>query len=493
MSGEIITDRTDTINLSLTKRVRSGLGWNASSTLIGQVIGFARSIAIARLLAPEDFGLFGMALTVLLGLNALTTLGLDQTIVARQFENDSELRQQSNTVWSAELVRSVLLSLLVLASAYPMAQFYNQPRLLNLIPVLAVAALIEGFKNIGLAILRKEISYARIFWYDLLVSIGTTVLTVAIAFVTRSVWALVFGLLISATLGTALSYLFHPFRPRFAFEKAAFQRALDFGRFAIVIAVSSYVTTMADNVAVGRLLGTGALGNYALAYSLASFPIGVMVYALGRVTLPAFAELAASTPGRLESAFTRVFTIGSLSLITTTVPLFLLADDIVQLLFGGKWIAAGPALRVLSLIIPLRGLVLIISSLLFGLNRPKPVATGKALEAVIFLVLVFPLTKTFGSTGAAWAGVITYAFALVNRLFVLRSIVPDLSTKLIRVSFSTLIAGIAGLLIAAFGLSFLTSPLPRMLLGGLLATTIPPALLLLIRADLRQWVSETIH
>lgn len=493
MAVEFITDPRDTINLSLTKRVRSGFGWNASSTLIGQVIGFARSIVIARLLAPEDFGLFGMALTVQLGLNALTRIGLDQTIIARRFDDDNELRVQLDTVWSAELVRSALLSLLVLASAYPMARFYHQPKLLNLILALSLATFIEGFQNIGLTILRRQLSFARIFWYDLLVNTGATVLGVVLAVVTQSVWALVFSQLFSAVLSTTLSYLFHPFRPRFAFEKIAFKRVLDFGRFAVVIAIASYVTTMADNVAVGRLLGTGALGNYALAYSLASFPIGVLVHALGRVTLPAFAELASSAPGRLEYAFTKVFTISSLSLVTMTVPLFLLADDIVHLLFGGKWISAGPALRILSLIIPLRGLVLIISFLFFALNRPKPVATGKALEAAVFLVIIFPLIKTFGLTGAAWAGVVTYAFALLNRLFVLRSIIPDLSTKLIRVSLTTLAASGTGLLITALALSFLTSTLPRMLLGGILATTITPALLLLIRSDLRKWIFETVH
>src|SRR6266850_6890757 len=91
----IITDHADATNLPeihdlgggtapgrsrLTKRVLSGVTWSASSSLIGQVIGFVRSIAIARLLLPEDFGLFSMALTIVLGLNALTTLGLEQTI-----------------------------------------------------------------------------------------------------------------------------------------------------------------------------------------------------------------------------------------------------------------------------------------------------------------------------------------------------------------------------------------------------------------------------
>jgi O-antigen/teichoic acid export membrane protein len=71
-------------------------------------------------------------------------------------------------------LRSVFLALLVLASAYPMAHFYSQPKLLTLIPALSVAALIDGFQNVGLAILRKQISFARIFWYERTVNIAAT-------------------------------------------------------------------------------------------------------------------------------------------------------------------------------------------------------------------------------------------------------------------------------------------------------------------------------
>src|SRR6266550_3310530 len=158
--AEMITDQADTTNSrfpvgsqfqrpSLAQRVRSGIGWNASSSLLGQVIGFARSIVIARLLLPEDFGLFSMALTIVLGLNALTKIGLEQTIMARQFDNDKELREHLNTVWSAEMVRSFFLALLVLVCAYPVARFYGQPKLYTLMPVLSLAAFIDGLQNVG--------------------------------------------------------------------------------------------------------------------------------------------------------------------------------------------------------------------------------------------------------------------------------------------------------------------------------------------------------
>jgi len=491
--AEIIAEHADTTNViavPLGKRVRSGVSWNASSSLVSQLLALLRTIVIARLLLPEDFGLLGMALTIIAGLTALTTTGMDQSILAHKFADRDELRAQLNTVWTAELLRSLVLTLLVVACADPLARFYGQPRLRLIILILALSVLIQGWQNIGLVLLRKEISFARLFWYELACNAGGIVLTIGLVLALRNVWGLVFGLLTSAVLSVSLSYCFHAYRPRLAFDKTALLRALNFGKFALVIAVASYVTTMADNVMVGRLLGTVALGNYALAYNVASVPIGVLVYALGRVLFPAYAEIAANRPQHLERAFIKVFTISSLILTMIAVPMFLLAGELVRLLFGERWTSAGPALRVLTLIIPLRGLVLVVTTVFFGLNRPKHVAMGKMLEAVVFLALLYPLIINLGLTGAAWAGVIAYALACINRVLALREIIPGISSKLLRISGSTLIAAAAGVLIGGLSLNFLESQLPRVMVAGLLSSVIPALVLLLIRSDLRKWISD---
>jgi O-antigen/teichoic acid export membrane protein len=489
-SAEVVIESIATATLPLRKRIRSGFGWLLSSSLIGELIRFARSVVLARLLLPEDFGLFGMALTIMAALNAVTMLGLDRTIVANKFDTRDELKAHLDTVWSAGLVRGVVITLLVAASAFPISRFYGQPQLNVIIPVLGLVSLIQGLQNIGLVILRKEISFARIFWYELATNVGGIALTVGLALFWRNVWALVIGLLLTTVLGTVLSYVFHSYRPRLAFEKVALRRVLSLGKFTLVIAVASYVMNMADNVMVGRLLGTGPLGNYSLAFNIASAPISVLVFSLGTVLFPAYAEIGAQQPQRLAQAFTKVFSLASMIMLTITVPLFLLAGDIVQLLFGGKWTTAGKVLGVLALVVPLRGLSQIISAVFWALNRPKQVAVGQVLEAAVFLAALYPLIMAFGVTGAAWAGVIAYAFACVNRLVALNRIIPGITAQLFRNSMFTLLAALAGLLVSGISLTFLNSPLPRVILGGLLATIIPAAILLLVRADLRKWLVE---
>ena len=151
-SDEIITGQT---NLPLAKRVRAGFTWNVSSALISESIRFLRSIILARLLAPEDFGLLAMALTVVGALNALSSLGLSRTIVANKFDTGDELKAHLDTVWSVELLRSFVISLLVSASAFPLSRFYGQDQLKVIIPVLGSIAF-KSAQPRGLALARYE-------------------------------------------------------------------------------------------------------------------------------------------------------------------------------------------------------------------------------------------------------------------------------------------------------------------------------------------------
>jgi O-antigen/teichoic acid export membrane protein len=505
-----------------------------------------RSIAMARLLAPDDFGLFGMALTVVTGLNALTTIGLDISVIKTKFKTDAELTKHLDTIWTVDLIRRLVLSLLLLALAYPVSHFYRESRLYEILLLFSLLPFVQGFQNIGLLIYRKQVNFRRIVWLELATNFLTAATTIVLLVWTRNVWALVLSQLVAGVIAVALSYLFHPYRPRLGLDKEAFQLALAFGKYAVLIGVLGYLMQMADNILLGRLFNAAVLGTYVIAYNLATLPIYAVANVIVGVTFPAYAEIHSGGPGgsatvrerspgpavdrgpetgpltggleteplltrgllprgllprglpppelpRLERAFLRVFTLGSLLLALTSALLWLLGDEIVFILYGAKWSAAGAILRILAVLVFCRGYSVLISPLLVSIRGNAPDAKIKLFEAAIFLALLYPLTSRFAGTGAAWAGGIAFFVTMINRVYFATRLLPDIAQTIRRTILYSVLATVAGIALGMLAIAKIENAPARLLLGGAtigIAVTVASLLLLpRLRAELARLFS----
>lgn len=443
---------------------------------------------------PDDFGLIGMALTVVTGLNALTTIGLDLSVIKTKFKSDAELSTHLDTLWTVDLIRRILISFLLAVLAYPAARFYREDRLYEILLLFSLLPFIQGLQNIGLLLYRKKINFRRIVWLELATNFLTAATTIVLVFWTRNVWALVFSQLLAAGIGVVLSYVFHPYRPRLAFDKDAFSLVLTFGKYALFIGVLGYLMQMADNILIGRLYNAAVLGTYVIAYNLATLPVHGIVTAIVSVTFPAYTEISSGELKRLESAFVRVFTTSSLLLALTTALLMLLGNEIVVLLYGARWAAAGAILRILSLLVFFRGCSVLISPLIVSIRGIAPDAKIKFVEATIFLALLYPLTRELGPVGAAWAGTIAFFITMVNRLYVALNLLPNISQKTIQTLLSSAVATGVGIAVSALAIARLEGIVARLLVGGsIIAITVTGVMLLLspqLRTELARLFSS---
>ena len=469
--------------------MRSGLQLNFTSLVLGQLIWLVRSVVFARILAPDDFGLFGMCTLTLTALSTLTNPGINVFLIVSKAP-PGELASQLNTAWTVELARKAALTLLLLAAVYPTARFFGQDSLLTLLPFLSLVPLIEGLRNVGLFLYHKQVDFRRVVYYEQATNVASAAMTIALALLMRNVWALVLGHLLSSAAGVLLSYLFHPYRPRFEISRAALASAAAYGKYGFLISVGLYVTTTADNIFVGKMLGAELLGVYVLAYGIASRPVSIIVGSLNSVMVPAFAEIGPGGRPRLEAAFARALRVGLAASLLCVVPLALVADELVVVAFGAKWAAAGPVLRLLSVVGFWRALANNVSPFLISQRAPRPEAVAKVFEAALFLLLLYPLINYAGLSGAALAGGVVYLLAAVSRLLFVRALSRVAFHKALRIIGVALLSGAAGVVCGTVVLTYVGG-VPARLVAGLAASVpITSLILLLMQPELRKDIAS---
>jgi O-antigen/teichoic acid export membrane protein len=181
-----------------------------------KVIFFVRLLILARLLAPDDFGLLAISMVAIDVMTRMTDFGLSPALVQRE----SSERLHYDTAWTVGLVRASLVTGIVLLVAPLVADLFNDPRATNLIRVLAFRPLFESLASIKMAELIRNLRFRDLTFIKLPEALVNTIVAVALA-PTIGVWTLVAGVLAGQLAVLIISYILAPHRPRLSFNREA--------------------------------------------------------------------------------------------------------------------------------------------------------------------------------------------------------------------------------------------------------------------------------
>lgn len=411
---------------NLSGRASKGISWTLVGTLFTQVLGLARTAALARLLSQADFGVAAMALTVINALYTLTNTGVSASVISAQFKTKKECHEYANSVWTMELARGMVTSLLLALMALPVARFYRDDRLIPILLVLTMTPLLGALTNMGLTLQARRMEFNRSTLHVMLSGLLSVAFTIGLAWWTRNYWALVWGQVIGAAAGMGSSYIFSSYRPRFNFNLGNMRRAFDFGKHIFVIGLANYVLTMMDNVSVGRILGATALGTYAIAYSFCNLPRSFINSAFNSILFPMFASVSREEDSsRINIILERAVTLACTVLLATLTPLIAFAPAVVRVIYGEKWASAIGPMRILLLAGFFVSVLVLLSAFFVGINRPQLESKAKIFDAAIFLVVIYPATLWLGILGAALGSCLTSMISLGYRRQIVIPIAPQ--------------------------------------------------------------------
>ena len=373
-----------------------GAAWMVAFKLADRGIGFVSTLILARLLTPDNFGIVAMATSFIAMLELVAAFGFDMALIQRA----DATRAHYDTAWTFSVILGCVLSLLMVALAWPIARFYGEPALVYVIGALAIGSLLQGFQNVGTVAFRKDLEFDKEFRFLVSKRIATVPLTIGLAFLLRNYWALVAGMVSGRLIDLWLSYRFHPYRPRF--DLSATHDLLHFSKWLLLLNAVQFLRDRSADFVIGRIAGANALGVFSVSYELANIPGNELVAPINRAIYPAYAKIAGDREA-LQREYLSVMSMICLFAVPAVAGIAATANLIVPLLLGPNWLSAIPILQVLAFFGISQVMLSNAYALFLALGRASIFARLNGALVVVLIALLIVFVGYGGATGAAYA------------------------------------------------------------------------------------------
>jgi O-antigen/teichoic acid export membrane protein len=393
---------------SLTKRTVSGTAWSGVSVVGRQLLSFLSVAILARMLPASAYGLLGEANIVTNFLLTFRDLGTATALIQKR-EVSRELL--SGIFWM-NFVLGVVLAACVVAVSVPTALFFREPQLAPVMQVLAASFWFSSLGVVHSALLSREMAFRRIAIADLSGAVSGTAVAITLAVRGAGVWSLVFGTLTNTAVSTVVLWCVLPWRPQRAVAdwkeiSSIASYSLHLSGFGFV----NYFSRNADNLIVGRFLGSAQLGYYQMAYSLMLYPLQNVSGVISQVLMPALSKLQDDN-ARFRSAYLRTCALIGVITFPMMAGLMVVADPFVRVVLGEKWL---PVIALLRIFAPL-GLIQSIMTTVGSIYMAKGRADWMFRWGLTFAVLAvasFFAGLPWGIQGVALA----YAIVLLLTMY----------------------------------------------------------------------------
>jgi PST family polysaccharide transporter len=305
-------------------------------------IGLISTIVLARLLVPEDFGLFAIAFSIVSLLDRLTDLSIRSSVIRHGGADRSFL----DTVFTLQLMRGLVIAGIVFVASFLVPSLMRDPRLMTVMWALAARPIVDGLFNPRIALFERDLDFRRESALQLVAKLLSTAVAIGIVLWSRSYWALVAGSLTGALARLVLSYALSPFRPQLGLT-----RWRELARFAGWLSAATTADTLGhafDNMIVGGLMNVRAAGIYNMSAVIAYLPLSQFLPVATRTLMPALLKFKDDTAKLRQNALEVIGILGALS-FPIAVGFAFVAPELVRLLYGKQWLDAIPIIQALAL------------------------------------------------------------------------------------------------------------------------------------------------
>lgn len=358
-------------------------------------IGLVSTMILFRILAPDDFGLVALAMVVVGLAEVLAEFGFDQSLL----RNKHAVRSDYDVAWTLTFLRGFSCSSVLLLIARPAAEYLNEPRLAQIVYWLAVIPLLDGLANIGVVDFSKELQFGKEYALKVTTKIISFCLTLFCAYWLRNYWALIIGILASKCVGLILSYLLHPYRPRFSLKGA--RAVFSFSFWIFLNNLILYGGNQADKVMIQKNYDAHMVGIFRVAEEVSSI-VMEFVWPVEKALYAGYARLADDFDSLRRAVLNSTGLVAMLG-VPMSIGILLVAEPAVAILLGERGKPAVPFVQVLVLHGAIRSCITGAGISFMVLGKPHINTQFTLLAVMVRLTVLFACFPLLGVMVAPWS------------------------------------------------------------------------------------------
>jgi len=318
--------------MSLKEKVISGTKWVALANIFNQIMRIVSLIFFARLLSPDDFGIFSI---LMIFVNFLIMF-VDMGTAAALIHIKKPTQKLLSSVFYFNIFIGILLFLLLVSISGYIATFFDKPILEELLTLIAINFIVMSLAVVQKAKLEKELNVKKMVLSESLAGFTGIVVAVIAALYGFGVHSLVIHTLTTSVLTVIFIWMISSWRPSLYFKVEEIKKIWGYTANLTTFNFVNYFSRNADSFLIGKFLGTYPLGVYSLAYSMMLYPIQNISRVLVRILFPAFSQIQDDNV-KFKKVYLRAIFFIALISFPIMIGLVATAELFVEIVFGDKW------------------------------------------------------------------------------------------------------------------------------------------------------------
>ncbi|QQS38545.1 lipopolysaccharide biosynthesis protein [Candidatus Woesebacteria bacterium] len=404
----------------LLRKTTIGITWTGGFRLSSRIVAYAKLAIIARILNPEQFGVYAIATLALAFLEIFTETGINTVLIQEKKNIDNYI----DTAWIVSIFRGCIIGGLLLVMSYPLSIFFKSQESRGVLELIVLVPIIRGFINPAIVKLQKELLFKKEFVFRLSIFIFDALVGVWVTYLLKHPIGLIWGFIAGALLETLLSYLIIRPIPQFKLDTKYLKIILSRGKWITGSGISHYLFSQGDDVVVGKILGTTSLGIYQAAYRLSTLPVSEVADVIGKVTFPVFVKISHDKK-KLKSAFlTTMFATGMGALVLGSI-IYLFAQEIVMIVLGSGWMEVIPIVRILIVFGVIQALVASFNPLFLAVKKQNYVTGITTLGTILLACGIVPFINAYALMGTVYAVIFASILTLPLAVYYCAKILHD--------------------------------------------------------------------